>query len=532
MIYRDFIREKSHHLTRVKSAQGYPCEFDNSVGRALKDYKIYGNSIQDGTPTPKSLVEVQSVGDRTPQLFNLPTSGEISWHANSSGLAPKGIRNPDGSITFDGTNGDDVIKNMQKIFGDSEKMIIEETGVYAFSCKNASSAIYMTCRLPNGSGGFAYQTIATSSRVVYATIEQGTEITVYLQVGKNASVSNLTLYPMMQKVNAEGDAVSDFEPYHKYAVPVKVCGKNLIPYPYYNTTKTLLGVTWTDNGDGTITTSGTPTGLSSFFIANRLSVCKNTQYCFSGIDGTSNIMLSATLYAKDGTYLNEFTTYTNQNSLTFDTTDYPSAAYVRLLSKRRSNNVAVSGTIKPQLEIGSTATAYEPYSGETTHIYLNEPLRKVGDYADYIDFKKGTVVRNVVELNLLSKQVVELYTYNGTAGIRTNAVLRGNMRRMSGACNRVETGNIGECYGTNSMWLGDGNPFIYWIGILDILGLSTLNEFKEWLDNNPTYIYYGFKSSAEEDIELPKILTQKGSNIITAATAIEPSNIQVKYIAK
>ena len=168
----------------------------------------------------------------------------------------------------------------------------------------------------------------------------------------------------------------------------------------------------------------------------------------------------------------------------------------------------------------------------TTHIYLNEPLRKVGDYADYIDFKKGTVVRNVVELNLLSKQVAELYTYSGKVGIRTNAVLREIMQRRGGKCNRVETGNIGYFFNKNSMWLGVNSLMIYWIGILDILGLSTLNEFKEWLDNNPTYIYYGIEASAEEDIELPKILTQKGSNIITAATVIEPSNIQVKYIEK
>ena len=31
----------------------------------------------------------------------------------------------------------------------------------------------------------------------------------------------------------------------------------------------------------------------------------------------------------------------------------------------------------------------------TTNIYLDEPLRKVGDYADYIDFENGKVVRNV-----------------------------------------------------------------------------------------------------------------------------------------
>ena len=36
-------------------------------------------------------------------------------------------------------------------------------------------------------------------------------------------------------------------------------GKNLLTYPYYETTKTKDGITWTDNGDGTITANGTNT---------------------------------------------------------------------------------------------------------------------------------------------------------------------------------------------------------------------------------------------------------------------------------
>ena len=57
-------------------------------------------------------------------------------------------------------------------------------------------------------------------------------------------------------------------------------------------------------------------------------------------------------------------------------------------------------------------------------------------------------------------------------------------------------------------------------------------EAKEYMANNPIHYIAPCLEPVEEDIELPKILTQKGSNIITAATAIEPSYIEVKYIAK
>lgn len=46
-------------------------------------------------------------------------------------------------------------------------------------------------------------------------------------------------------------------------------------------------------------------------------------------------------------------------------------------------------------EKGSTCSAYEPFIVKTHNIYLDEPLRKVGNAYDYIDFTSKKVVRNV-----------------------------------------------------------------------------------------------------------------------------------------
>lgn len=52
-------------------------------------------------------------------------------------------------------------------------------------------------------------------------------------------------------------------------VKVTRCGENLLPYPYYHTTRTSNGVTWTDNGDGSLTVNGTAIGNNTavFYLA-------------------------------------------------------------------------------------------------------------------------------------------------------------------------------------------------------------------------------------------------------------------------
>lgn len=46
-------------------------------------------------------------------------------------------------------------------------------------------------------------------------------------------------------------------------------GNNLIPYPYKETTKTHNGITFTDNGDGSITVNGTATGEATFLLCGN-----------------------------------------------------------------------------------------------------------------------------------------------------------------------------------------------------------------------------------------------------------------------
>ena len=51
-----------------------------------------------------------------------------------------------------------------------------------------------------------------------------------------------------------------------------ISGNQLIPYPYSNTTKTVNGITFTDEGDGWISISGTSTAEATFMLCNAITI--------------------------------------------------------------------------------------------------------------------------------------------------------------------------------------------------------------------------------------------------------------------
>ena len=49
-----------------------PLVLSDSTGANIKKYMLYGNSVQDGTPTPNSPVDIQSVGDLVTDKYDIP----------------------------------------------------------------------------------------------------------------------------------------------------------------------------------------------------------------------------------------------------------------------------------------------------------------------------------------------------------------------------------------------------------------------------------------------------------------------------
>lgn len=152
---------------------------------------------------------------------------------------------------------------------------------------------------------------------------------------------------------------------------VKIRGKNLIPYPYFNTTITNNGITFTDNGDGTITANGTATDTAFFVLNPKLTLPKDT-YCVS--DSLN----------RDDAYV-RFDFY--KGSFTIDETT--ASCEIRINNGATLNNVL----FKPQLEPGTTSTSYTPYVPDLTAVKVSRCGKNLFDksipYGDYTFSGRG-----------------------------------------------------------------------------------------------------------------------------------------------
>lgn len=192
------------------------------------------------------------------------------------------------------------------------------------------------------------------------------------------------LYP--QAINSVGDDGS---------LVVKSCGKNLIPFPYYNGSDTRNGITATvNNDDGSITLNGTATSNYFFVLLHRDYNGKGFARQFRGktvtiSGGTASPVLSFAVYDEDG---NNVTPPNNEMLYDYGsgvTVTIPDNACDMYSYYYFSSGNTVDVTLRPQLEVSDVVTVYEPYKSSTATIPLSEPLRAIGDVKDEITYQDG-----------------------------------------------------------------------------------------------------------------------------------------------
>lgn len=177
-------------------------------------------------------------------------------------------------------------------------------------------------------------------------------------IKSGTTVNNLVFRPML-------NAGTTAKPYSKWFAGLKNAsfekivstGRNLIPYPYEESTKTENGITFTVNSDGSITANGTTTVNPSIFNVAKISLNAGT-YALRSFVNVANAGICQ-FYIDIPSEPNDRT----GNGVTFTLQD-------DIVNKNVNIIVNPSQTVnnlifKPMLQFGTTATAYEPYISDT-----------------------------------------------------------------------------------------------------------------------------------------------------------------------
>lgn len=156
---------------------------------------------------------------------------------------------------------------------------------------------------------------------------------------------------------------------------IMVFGKSYLQYPYTTGTLTKNGVTFTDNGDGTITVNGTATANAYYRIINDGMPLKAGTYFLSGCpEGGS----TSTYFMAIANHLSSYTKYNTEigNGKSFVSEDEMWYPQIRIMAGTTVENLV----FKPYIELGETSIKQEitiPYSfGDDDSLVLKDGVVK------------------------------------------------------------------------------------------------------------------------------------------------------------
>jgi hypothetical protein len=195
---------------------------------------------------------------------------------------------------------------------------------------------------------------------------------------------------------------------------VGVYGRNILKYPYNETTKTEGGITFTDNGDGIITANGTATRKVNFVFGSYggIQLQKGKTYVLSGCASGGN-RNTYCIMVQDSSYTQTAIDSGDGAPFTAEFNDY--AIWIRIHEGVTLNNVV----FKPQLELGTQATPFKPFNQQS--ITFTDTLRGIGDIADEIDFAKGVLIQRVCRIESYNGETITTDYISSTGELSTGA---------------------------------------------------------------------------------------------------------------
>lgn len=474
----------------IRTVSGVPplaltdCVDDESI----INYIIEGNCVQNGSPEPDTPIEVESVGDLTNNLFNPDwlEQGTLYDHNGATSNSTTRVRTKFVELTsgtyYIGVNAG----------------ILRGLHIYDYDTEAHENYTNWGC----------------AAHKIF-TLDKRSKVRFIFNYVTDATMTPEDVLSKQPRL-VLSDVEVPYEPYGKYKIPIVCSGKNL------------FNPDWLKQGT-ILESTGIPQSSMTRVFTDLISLEAGEYYMRIYPYNNLSLRLRAIhIYNYDTEQWESSTNWNNVQSKHFTISSH---CKVRFLFLTPTNDaVTVEDVIggNPMLVLEGTGTDYEPYVEPTiTNIYLDEPLYKIGDHADYIDFEKQKVIRKIYKKILTG---TESWT-KPTPSVY--AISRGYVKpaynyetRINVLCNHLtaESSNyeIGCGVTSNNLIINYDNG---------IMGISTWKQLLKDLykANTPIIIYYVRAEYEETAITVPELPTLKDTTIYVVDTTVQPSNIRATY---
>ena len=465
-------------------------------GSTYNNKKIQVNISKQ--PTPETPVEIESVGEKTKNLINSILESKLGFE----GTATAGYTLVESNYNI--SNIIEVTPNSTLYLSGDLSDFNSSVFRFGFSKEYPKAGDILT------NCGFIQtnNTIKVPDDSYYMV--WSTQYQVYNQLAK--------------KVQLEvGATATEYEPYGKYKIPVKISGKNLFDYNdlIREESYTTQGVTYTKTKNGILVNGSTADGawaaLDPVNVKDLLEVGKTYTVSpgGSGVTGIGNVSVIFDAITNGKHDYSKTKTITGNEEI------------IRIYLQVAPNLIVDNVLIQLQLEENSIPTDYEPYvEPKITNIYLDEPLRKVGTCTDnscmdYIDLKTRTITRNVREVVLNGTEAWNLQSINsyGIANfyIQNLGAFKNSANFIS---NRLllQTTVIANTK-TEGMFYANASSFFIRLKSEIASNVTLLNE---WLKNNNIKVHYLVEPQTKL-IELPYLYSIPTNANISISTSVQPT---------
>ena len=333
------------------------------------------------------------------------------------------------------------------------------------------------------------------------------------------------------KLQSVGELVTDKTSGHygKYDIPIKMCGKNLFDK---NNCKYLIGYF-----TRAVTTITTHANARTIYIPckadTKYTISRNTEYSQFHFGYTKELpRVGVQVFgavSADSVYNKKITVATGSGAKYL-------VAY--MYNGYSSEGVDPDGWTEIldslQIEYGETATEYCSGTTYEEHIYTAAPLLKVGEVADCINSSDAKIDRRVRCIDIDSTASMQIVQHQGKNSISITGLLHNINPNLPLACTHSSnTASYDEnaVYDNGTICIDAPTNAIIWVGILDLLEIGSIEEFKAFLDNTqiPMKLICGMGNIESEAVNIPAVRTIQSDTMNVTIDTTVSADIELTY---